>query len=247
MTGKTIQAGLEKRSATPAQARNFLDAMKGLFRWAKRNGYVTVDPTAGIDNPKRAKGDGFVTWTDEEVAAYEGRWPLGTKERVWLAVLLYTGLRRGDAVRLGRQHLKDGLFSLATEKTGQTVFIPIFDEFTAAVEAGPTSDLTYICGGSGKPLTKESFGNYFRVACQAAGVEKSAHGLRKLAASRAAEHGLSVAELESMFGWSGGTMASFYTKKADRKRLAISAAGKMGNAPRPHLEMESPAPKKNTN
>ena len=32
----TIMAGRERRAATPSQARNFLDAMRGLFRWARR-------------------------------------------------------------------------------------------------------------------------------------------------------------------------------------------------------------------
>ena len=76
-------------------------------------------------------------------------------------------------------------------------------------------------------MTKESFGNAFREACRAAGINKSAHGLRKLAATRAAEQGLSVAELEALFGWSGGTMASHYTKAANRKTLAQSGARKM--------------------
>lgn len=239
-----INAGLDQRVSTPSQARNFLDAMKGLFRWATAAGHVSVDPTLGIDNPDRPKGDGFPAWTDEDVEAYEARWPEGTKERVWLAVLLNTGLRRGDAVVFGRQHIKDGLIALKTEKTGTTVYIPVFADLERAVAAGPTGDLTFIVGESGRPLTKESFGNFFRSACDAAGVDKSAHGLRKLAASRAAEYGLSVAELEAMFGWTGGTMASFYTKEADRKRLALSAAGKMRNTNHRTMSGPASAPKK---
>ena len=34
ITQATILAGKERRAATPHQARNFLDAMRGLFRWA---------------------------------------------------------------------------------------------------------------------------------------------------------------------------------------------------------------------
>ena len=34
ITTATILAGKERRAETPAQARNFLDAMRGLFRWA---------------------------------------------------------------------------------------------------------------------------------------------------------------------------------------------------------------------
>ena len=48
------------------------------------------------------------------------RWPIGTKERVWLDVLLYTGLRRGDAVILGKQHVKNGIATIKTEKSQET-------------------------------------------------------------------------------------------------------------------------------
>jgi hypothetical protein len=56
---------------------------------------------------------------------------------------------------------------------------------------------------------------------------ESAHGLRKAAATRAANAGATVAELEAIFGWSGGTMAALYTRAADRRRLAKSAMHKL--------------------
>jgi integrase len=149
------------------------------------------------------------------------KWQTGTKERVWIDVLLYTGLRRGDAVLLGRQHVRDGVATVRTGKTGTEVNIPILPPLRKTLDAGPTGDMHFIVGDSGKPLTKESFGNMFRRACNEAGVKKSAHGLRKIAATRAADAGATVAELEAMFGWSGGAMASLYTKTADRRRLAL--------------------------
>jgi integrase len=224
-----IRAGRERRAATPAQARNFLDAMRGLFRWASKAGLARIDPTAGIENPPRRKGDGFRPWTEDDVAAYERRWPIGTRQRVWLDVLLYTGLRRGDAVRFGRQHVRDGVGSLKTEKSGFTVAVtlPILPVLAETLAAGPCGDLTFIVGESGQPLTKESFGNLFRAACKAAGVPGSAHGVRKIAATRAANAGATVAQLEAIFGWSGGTMASHYTRSADRQRLAVEAMHKL--------------------
>jgi integrase len=230
VTGTAILAGRERRSATPAQARNFLDAMRGLFRWALDARLVKTDPSAGVKNPKRQKGDGFRPWTEENVAAYERHWPLGTRQRVWLDVLLYTGLRRGDAVRLGRQHVRDGVAQLKTEKSRSTVEVtlPILPVLAATLSAGPSGDLAFICGERGEPLTKESFGNLFRAACRAAGVPGSAHGVRKIAATRAANAGATVAQLEAIFGWQGGTMASLYTRAADRRRLALEAMHKLG-------------------
>lgn len=230
VTRRKVVQGREDRAATPAQARNFLDAMRGLFRWAFEAELVSDDPTAGVKNPSRPKSAGFEAWTEEEVVAYEKTWPEGTKERVWLHVLLYTGLRRGDAVRIGRQHVRDGVATIRTEKTGTEVSIPILPALADTLAIGPTGDLAFIVGETGKPLTKESFGNMFRAACNAAGVKKSAHGVRKIGATRAAEAGATVAELEALFGWTGGTMASHYTKTADRRRLAQQAAEKVREA-----------------
>jgi integrase len=240
ITAQTIVAGRERRARTPDQARHFLDAMRGMFRWALAAKLVKSDPTAGVENPPRKKGDGFIPWTEEHVASYERRWPIGTRQRVWLDVLLYTGLRRGDAVRFGRQHVRDGVGTIKTEKSGFTVAVtlPILPVLARTLEAGPCGDLTFIAGERGQPLTKESFGNVFRDACRAANVPGSAHGVRKIAATRAANHGATVAQLEAIFGWSGGTMASHYTRSADRQRLALEAMHKLANDDRTSI----PAP-----
>ena len=215
ITQATIIAAKDRRAHTPAQARNFLDAMRGLFKWAM---------------------------TEADVEAFYKRWPLGTKERVWIDVLLFTGLRRGDAVVIGRQHVRDGVASLRTEKSqGRqiTVTLPILPVLQRTLDAGPIGELAFICGSRGKPFTKEAFGTAFKEACVAAGIpNKSAHGCRKIGATRAAENGATVAELNALFGWSGTSMASLYTQAADRKRLASKAISKLQN----ETETNSAAP-----
>jgi integrase len=227
ITSATITAGRERRASTPAQARHFLDTMRGLFRWTVSAGFAKADPTAGVTAPKK-KGKGFRAWTEDDIAAYEARWPIGTRQRVWLDVLLYTGLRRGDAVLVGRQHVRGGVAQLTTEKTDTPVTLPILPVLQATLDAGPCGDLAFICGARGQPFTKESFGNEFREACNAAGVPGSAHGVRKIAATRAAENGATVSQLEAIFGWSGGRMASLYTQTANRRKLALEAMSKLG-------------------
>lgn len=230
ITRKAVQAGIERRAKTPSQARHFLDALRGVFAWAARAEHVKADPTEGVEPPRRPKTMGFPVWTEEDVARYEAYWPVGTKERVWLDVLLYTGLRRGDAVKIGRQHVRNGIATLRTGKSKElmTVTLPILPALQATLDAGPTGELAFICGQAGGPLTKESFGNVFSEAARAAGVRKSAHGVRKIGATRAAENGATVAELEAIFGWEGGRMASLYTRAADRVRLARGAMSKLG-------------------
>jgi integrase len=242
-----ILAGRDRRAHTPAQARVFLDVMRGLFRWALNARLVKSDPTAGVANPPRKRGsEGYIAWTEDDMAAYERRWPIGTRQRVWLDVIAYTGLRKGDAVRLGRQHVRDGVASLKTEKSGfrVPVMLPILPQLAATLDAGPCGDLTFIVGESGHPLTKEGFGNLFRAACKAAGVPGSAHGVRKIAATRAANAGATVAQLEAIFGWSGGGMAALYTRSADRRRLAAEAMHKLGTSiPAPADQVRAPEQK----
>jgi integrase len=219
-----IEKGRERRGATPHQARHFLDAMRGLFRWAhKKAKLIKLDPTAGVENPARPKSEGFEPWTEDEASAYEQYWPIGTRQRVWLDLPVYTGLRRGDATRVGRQHVRNGKIYLKTEKTGTPVALDILPVLAQTLAAGPCGDLTFIVGANGRPMTKESFGNAFREAAREAGINKSVHGLRKIAAIRCAQNGATVPQMNAIFGWTGERMALHYIELANREKMAADA------------------------
>ncbi len=104
-----------------------------------------------MKNPARPPGEGFPAWSEEDVEAYQKKWTIGTKERVWLDVLLYTGMRRGDAVRLGRQHVRDGVATLRTEKSQDEIVvnIPILPVLVVTMKKGPTGDLAFIVATRG--------------------------------------------------------------------------------------------------
>ncbi|WP_375694421.1 tyrosine-type recombinase/integrase [Bartonella sp. AD24XZML] len=226
---KHIIAGVERRKETPSAAQNFLKALNGLFNWAIDQGLLENNPTIGVKRPALSNKDGFAVWTEDDVEKYYQRWSHGTHERVWVDVLLYTGLRRGDAVRIGWKDVNDNIIHLKTEKSQfkTDVFLPILPELAETLKIGPIGNETFICGKNGNKLVKESFGNLFREACNTAGIKKSAHGLRKLAATRAANSGATVSQLKAIFGWTEDKMASLYTKSADRKRLALEAIKKL--------------------
>jgi integrase len=226
VTASVVKAGRDRRAQTPAQARHFLETLRALFRWAHEAQLVKTDPTADVKLPKKDK-EGYRPWTEDDVAAYQKRWPIGTRQRIWLDLLLYTGLRRGDAVRLGRQHVRDGIATIKTEKTGTEVTLRILPELAKTLAAGPCGDLAFIAGARGEPMAKKSFSNEFQKACRAAGVPGSAHGVRKIAATRAANNGATVAQLQAIFGWTDAKMPSHYTQAADRRRLSIDAMTKL--------------------
>lgn len=247
ITAETIKAGRERRAAAPHAANNFLKSTRRFFKWAadtEGGNLIAVNPTIGV---KLLKGkndkDGFHTWTNEEITCFENRWPVGTRERLALDLLLYTGLARGDVVRLGRQHVSNGVITFRMEKNrgDGVVYPPLLPVLAATIAASKTGDLTFLVTERGTPFVKESFGNWFREACREAGVPGSAHGLRKAGATRAAENGASVHQLMALFGWKTEKMALIYTRKADRKRLASTAAPLLLlptqtlNENRPHL------------
>ena len=119
---------------------------------------------------------------------------------------------------------------LATEKSqGHTaVHLPVLDVLKRTLAAGPIGKKSFICKSDGMPYVKESLGNAFKDACVEAGVlNKSAHGLRKAAATRAAENGATAHELMAIFGWVDIKEAEIYTRAADRKRLAAQAMSKL--------------------
>jgi integrase len=215
-----------------------------LFHWLVESGLVASDPTAGI-TVVRPTTDGFAAWTEDDERRFRSHWKLGTRERVAFAVLRETGLRRGDAVRVGRPHLRDGVIRFATEKTGERAAIAVSPALAEALTAGPCGELTFIATMDGRPMIKESFGNWFGEIAKAAGVNKSAHGLRKAAATADAIAGWSDAELDAKYGWTGRKMASLYTRGANRERLSLAAAKRtQGEHEVPHLVGNLPAPRK---
>jgi integrase len=229
ITSATIRDGRERRAATPHAANHFLKAMRHFFRWALEEKLVPLDPTKSVKMlVGKNDADGYHTWSQEELARFEARWPVGTRERLAFDLLLYTGLRRGDAVGVGRQHVRDGTITLRTEKhrhgkSGELVVIPILQPLAASIDATKTGDLTFLVTEAGRPWVKDSFSHWFRGACNAAGCPGSAHGLRKAGATRAAEHGASEQQLMAIFGWATGKMAQHYTRSANRARLARGA------------------------
>lgn len=231
ITRKKIQEAMDARAKTPFTANNFLVAMSVLFDWAVKNEFVADNPCEKV-SPLKVRSTGYHTWTMEEVEKYREKHPLGTRQRLAVDLLLFTGLRLSDAIKVGRQHVRGGVLTIKTGKTGATVSVPVYPNLQRSIDATKTGTLTFLVGERGRHFSSSAtFGGWFRKACDDAGLPHcTAHGLRKAGATIAANSGATVHELMAMFGWARSSMAEVYTKEADRARLARGAAERIANA-----------------
>ena len=216
-----IAVMLEKMTSTPFAARNWLKTVRSLMQFGVKIGMIETDPTAGVKNAK-AKSDGYRTWDEADISNFEARHPIGTKERLALALLLYTVQRRGDVVRMGRQHVRDGMIAVRQNKTGTMLSIPIHPDLQTVLDASPSDHLTFLTTSFGKPFVAAGFTNWFREACNEAGLPRgtSAHGLRKAGCRRLAEAGCSANIIASISGHASLAEVTRYTKAADQVRMA---------------------------
>lgn len=220
---KHIKAIIGAMSDRPSAANNLLDRLKALMALAVDIGMRKDDPTIRLRGYS-TKSDGFHTWTEDEISAFERRHEIGSKARMALALMLFTGQRRSDAVKMGRQHVDGGTIGVAQQKTNGKLRIPIHPELRAIIDATPIENMTFLTTAFGKPFTPAGFGNWFRDRCNEAGLQHcSAHGLRKAAARRLAEAGCTNQQIKAITGHKTDKEVSRYTAAADQGRLATEA------------------------
>ena len=211
----------------PSAKRHWLKAIRGLLRSAVP-GMRRDDPTESIANIKLPKSKGHHTWTDDEIDQYRAHWPLGTQQRLVMEFALETASRRGEVVRLGPQHVRNGRIRIERTHGSNDVDIPMSPELQAACDAMPKAHLTYIVTAYGKPRSKYGLGNDFAKWATEAGVPAHCrmHGLKKGGMRRLAEAGGTAHELMAISGHRTLSEVQRYTEDANRKLLADTGMAK---------------------
>lgn len=227
METRHIRKIRDEHAERPDGANGRLKALRQLFKWAVDTDRIQRNPVRDVPY-LRGNGAGFHTWTPEEVLQFETHHPIGSKARLAMALLLYTGVRRSDVVTLGRQMVRDGWLHLieakGRDRNPKQRAIPILPELAAIIEATPSGHMTYLVTEFGKPFTAAGFGNKFRDWCNQAGLPHcSAHGLRKAGATLAADNGATEHQLMAIYGWASPKQAALYTRRANRRKLAGDA------------------------
>jgi integrase len=221
---------IEEIGATrPGMANLTRSVLSKIITYAIETGLRADNPFSGL---KPYRLGTYHTWTDAEIAQFERRWPLGTRERLAFALLLYTGQRGGDVVKMVRSDIVDGRIRVAQDKarkgTTNELMIPIHPALARALQAGPVVGMTHIITDArGKPL--RAITELIEAAVKRAGLPARcvAHGLRKAALRRLAEHGSTTKEIAAVSGHRSLAEIERYTARADQAGLAKAAIGKL--------------------
>ena len=218
----------------PGAKRNWLKALRALLEFAVAEGFRSDNPARGIKLGRR-KTKSHRPWSEDEMARYEAAHPVGTKARLAFALLRFTAQRRGDVLRIGPQHIRNGELCITQEKSGNEVSVPITPELQTVLDATPCQHLTFLTTLAGKPYHRSSFNKEFRKWCDAAELPKDCvpHGLRHTRGHEIANEGGTAFHVAAILGHKTLSEVQRYTKGADRARLAREATDlltKKGNA-----------------
>lgn len=183
---------------------------------------ATVDPVKDVKAPK-TEGGGYHRWTEDEMAAFEKRHPLGTKPRLAFSLLLFGAQRSGDVRHMTRLTIAGGRIALDQSKTNNAVDLPIVAPLREALDAGPLGKVLLLEAKGGAMFTEKGFYGLLKKACVAAGIPHcSPHGLRKSAARRCYLAGCSDAE--------GMEITGHKTLKEYRRYAGIGAKPELADA-----------------
>jgi len=226
MTARLIDDKLVSMAGTPGAANVLRKILKRIHKHAVWLGWRSDNPVDATD--PYPEGKGFHTWTEEEIALFEARWPLGTKERLAEALMLYLALRVSDAAVVGRQHRRGGKFHLHHGKNDSDTIVPATPELDAAIDACDSGHMTYLVTEFGKPYTTKGLAKWFKRACVKAGVPHcSPHGLRKAMSRRLAESGATTFQGRAVTGHKTDKQFAHYAEKANRELLADEAVANL--------------------
>ncbi|NGM49231.1 tyrosine-type recombinase/integrase [Caulobacter sp. 602-2] len=222
---------MDLKADQPAAANNLLRVLRVLMSFAQSRGWRSDNPADGVKK-LIYRSDGFHSWTDGEIAQFEKRWPVGTRERLAFDLLLYTGQRSADVRTMTRSQVGGSIIWLKQQKTDERLEIPIHPALSASLDRCGGIHPSLITTQYGEPFSAKGFGNWISAAAERAGLPAgcSAHGLRKAAARRLAEAGCTPHQIAAITGHKSLKEIERYTRAVDQRMSAEAAMRKVQEA-----------------
>ncbi len=216
-------------------ANKRLKTWRALMRHAVEMTLISENPAKAVEKRKTAKATPHAPWTAADLIAYREHWRIGTSQRLAFELLQWTGARVSDVVRLGEGMVdRQGWLTFRQQKTGGEVSIPLrralptfadqadLQQLVNAIAAISDRHMTWLTTAKGAARSQKSVSAWFAASARAAGVQKSAHGLRATRAVMLAEAGATIHQIGAWTGHTSLSEIEHYSQSASR-RLLLSA------------------------
>jgi integrase/recombinase XerD len=207
-----------------ASAARAMSAVRGLHRFAAREGLAPDDPGRDVRPPAPPKRLPKALAVDqvERILAVPGDDPLGLRDRALLEFLYGTGARISEAVGLAVDDLDEATVILHG-KGGRTRLVPLGRYARAALDAylvrsrpglaaGGRGTPAVFLNARGGPLSRQSAWTVLHRAAGTAGVPGvSPHTLRHSYATHLLDGGADVRVVQELLGHASVTTTQVYT------------------------------------
>ncbi|WP_406852984.1 tyrosine-type recombinase/integrase [Brevundimonas sp. BH3] len=217
----------KKHLSGQSQANRLVSILRMLLKFGVDRGWRKDNPATDIP-PIKVQSDGFPPWSEDEISTFESYWSVGTRERLAFDLLLYTAHRSGDVRRMTWKHVRGDAIAVRQEKTTAALVLPIHPRLKASLEVASRDHQVIVATNHGKGYSEGGFGNFIRKAARAAGVQdRSAHGLRKSAATRLADAGCTEVQIQAVTGHKTTKELAKYIEARNQRLLAEAAMAKI--------------------
>lgn len=239
-----IQADLAPLS--PNVAGHRLKAWRAICRHGLETGIIAADPSRAVVKKTTGTTEGHTPWNADEVQAFRAAYRIGLPLRAVFEALHWTGARISDVVRIGPGHVgRDGVLAFRQVKTRENAFVPWscpLPAYAAARAAdrqimheaiAPLAGHMTFLQALGRSRSHKAAGHAIAEAARKIGIDKTAHGLRKLRAQTLAEDGATVSQIAAWTGHRSLSEVQHYTAAADRRRAVIGTEQDRNSVNRP--------------
>ncbi|GAB4569685.1 MAG: tyrosine recombinase [Anaerolineae bacterium] len=222
-----IQKLWNDRGSSPSTVARKLAALKSFFRFGQRQGWLTHDPSAGLESPRVTRHAPTVISVEMlerlQHMADGDQSPKGMRDQAILNLACTTGMRVTELISLDLSDVNLAARSIrCTGKDGDQRWLPLEPEPLASLKAyleqgrprfHPTGDTSALfLNQRGKRLTRQGLWLIIKHYIRKAGLddEITPHTLRHSCAVRLLNRGMDVREVQTMLGHASKSTTQSY-------------------------------------
>lgn len=213
-----------REAGLPAYRFNYcLRVLRVALEHAIDQGLRTDNPAKGV-REIRSKGREREPWPPELIAAFRAEAPPRT--RLLFELLLGTGQRIGDVLRMQWGHVEGDGINVVQGKTSARLWIPFTATLRAALEAAPRDGLFILTSRRGAWSYRGAADAMMTVRRKIGAEAYDIHSLRFTAAAELAALGVSDEDIAAVTGHRSRAMVVKYTGAARQRARATKAQEK---------------------